>query len=461
MILEDAKKEAKRLGEPAVKTEDVLLAIFMSMRAQQSESSNYSTNLTKVLKNASLEASKHGEAIIGTEDVLRAMFFSDAFGDYSTSLRAMRFMEDRGISPQLLGGNLKLTSNASLALRAAAYNAENRGHKEVGTEDLLHALFHDTSKDSKARYWMMSNARMGYDQSSRSDLNGSHSPARMFLVGGLAGSIETCITQPSVYWKTVLQRGVPLSLDPRVMYRGVVVNVCSIGPISAVQYGGYASLRNVYNMLIENVDDAADPRKKAQPISLPAELGISALSGVLSAVVVSPAELVMISQQRFGNSLKAAAAEVIRKNGVRGVFRGIVPTAAREGGWTLGFIGIAPSVKEMFMDDSRYFSHHEIQASAAASVVAGQFAATITQPFDTIKTMMQSDRGITEPMRFKNMLEASKALYREHGMSAFFRGLFPRSLRCSAAVFILGQASTVINKEIDHMESITRKKGLP
>ena len=45
-------------------------------------------------------------------------------------------------------------------------------------------------------------------------------------------------------------------------------------------------------------------------------------------------------------------------------------------------------------------------ASAAASVVGGQVAALVTQPLDTIKTIMQTDRGIVYPMKNRRTFDS-------------------------------------------------------
>jgi hypothetical protein len=77
-----------------------------------------------------------------------------------------------------------------------------------------------------------------------------------------------------------------------------------------------------------------------------------------------------------------------------------------------------------------------------ASVLAGQAAALLTQPADTVKTLMQADRGIGHSLRFQTSWDAVKHLYHQPvggGVGAFWRGIVPRSVRCMGAVFILGE----------------------
>lgn len=72
-------------------------------------------------------------------------------------------------------------------------------------------------------------------------------------------------------------------------------------------------------------------------------------------------------------------------------YRGLAATAAREAGWTFGFLGLAPLVKHALREDSKFFNRNDVAASLAASVLAGQAAALLTQPADTIKALLQAD----------------------------------------------------------------------
>lgn len=57
------------------------------------------------------------------------------------------------------------------------------------------------------------------------------------LIGGMSGTIEVCVNQPTVSWKNALQQGRPISFNPAIMYRGTFVNATSIAPITAIQFG--------------------------------------------------------------------------------------------------------------------------------------------------------------------------------------------------------------------------------
>jgi len=198
------------------------------------------------------------------------------------------------------------------------------------------------------------------------------------------------------------------------------------------------------------------------------------MAGAMSCALVTPVELLMISQQRTGQSLAHVTRDVFRAGGSL-FYRGNVPCMVREAAWTCGFIGMAPLFKTWLQADSKFFRRSEVRyrfcdprpspphllspspptrpsqvaAAAVASIVAGQIAATISQPADVIKTILQSDRGIARQKRFDGVGPAIKWLYKTGGTAGFFRGLPARSLRCCGAVFILGEVQTQLNATFD------------
>ena len=106
--------------------------------------------------------------------------------------------------------------------------------------------------------------------------------------------------------------------------------------------------------------------------------------------------------------------------------------------------------------NSKFFNSNEVAASLTASIIAGQAAAILTQPFDTVKTLVQADRGISNRMRFDGAIDAAKHLVQSQGLAAFWRGLVPRSVRCVGAVFILGETQQKLNRLFDSVGFLSR-----
>eukprot|EP00035_Acanthoeca_spectabilis_P039689 m.64243 g.64243 ORF g.64243 m.64243 type:complete len:500 (+) comp9707_c0_seq1:116-1615(+) len=398
----------------------------------------YTPNATNILREASARAREKNHVFIGTEDILYSMF--TAPHTFSRS-RAVERMIKRGVRPELVFGQAELSENAQLAIQAAIREANRTGQTHVGTEMLLWALFQKTKHDSEARYWLANMGVLTAERNALTDLlagqgliePAADSTAKMLVVGGLAGAFECAVMQPIIYWKTVAQTRIKFSV--KAMYKGLVVNAGSIGPISALQYAGNGVLLNLYvNLAGEN------PTERAA-------LGIAGLSGAISSFVTTPAELLMIAQQRYSMTLAAAARAIYASRGLLGLFQGFTVTAVRESGWTFGFLGLTPQVKAALQEDSKFCRRNEVAASALASVFSGIVCVIYTQPADTVKTLIQVDCGI-EPQK-RGSFEAIKHLCKRDGITGLWRGAPARALRCVGGIFILGQCQSYLNGAFD------------
>lgn len=115
------------------------------------------------------------------------------------------------------------------------------------------------------------------------------------------------------------------------------------------------------------------------------------LGGLLSGFVCAPMELVMIQQQRHGQSLLATPAAIVRSTGTTGLFRGLTVSCGREAIFTAGYLGVGPAVKRQLREEG----YGPGQAKAMSSIFAGVASATLSHPIDTVKTCMQArDAGL-------------------------------------------------------------------
>ena len=390
----------------------------------------YSRNVSAILKDAEARARDSGHGKVGTEDLLHAMFHGEHTASKS---KAVQQLYDRGITKEIVWGSAQLSENAKLALSAAVAKAHELGHSRVGTEDLLWALFKKTKEDSRAHFWLVNVgvplAALGAPAQVQEERR-SESVARQLVVGGLAGSFECVVTQPTMVWKTMAQTGTRMSWQPSVLYRGTAINASSIGFISAVQYAADGSLCRMH----EAMTGQHAPSTRGR-------LGISALAGALSAGLVTPIERIMILQHKTGRPLGWVVSGLWQK-GAAAMFRGIMPTTLREAGWVLGFLGVTPVVKRFLREDSKTFRRSEVLSSVVSAMVGGVAAAVITQPADVVKTVMQAgDKAGTASVVAK--------IYRKGGLGTFWRGLVPRTLRLTVAVLILGETQEVLSSAFD------------
>ena len=193
------------------------------------------------------------------------------------------------------------------------------------------------------------------------------------LIGGISGIVEVGINQPTVAWKNALQQSRPLPFSPREMYRGVGINALSIAPITAVQFAAYSGLLSVLSGG-QDISTLSDTTR----------IAAAGMAGAASALVSTPAELIMIRQQRLQAPFGAVARVALRE----APFRGLSLAAAREAIFTAGYLGLAPVFGERLADMVSKGNGNEKPAWARTlgSIVAGVFAGTASHAFDTMKT---------------------------------------------------------------------------
>lgn len=221
------------------------------------------------------------------------------------------------------------------------------------------------------------------------------------VVGALAGTIEVLIQQPTIAWKNATQFNKPLSFAPSSLYRGVSINALSIAPITALQFSTYT--------LGTQLTTSNTPAT---------QISIAAFAGFMSSLVATPAERVMIQQQRSGQSL----IQSLRLVRAHAPMRGIRLAAARDAIFAGGYLALAPVLSTAIAEQP------DAMQRAAGAISAGLIAGVCSHPFDTMKTVVQAAApGTLAPLSTISL----------RGM---FAGLLPRSLRIIGAFIILQES---------------------
>lgn len=245
-------------------------------------------------------------------------------------------------------------------------------------------------------------------------------------VGALSGVIEVAVLQPFNYAKNSLQQGLPLSMKPSVLYRGVVPNMVNMGSCTMLQFSFGGGLKR--HLASSNTDGKLT---KGQ------EMGAGLLAGGVSALVGSPLELMMIQQQRKGGSLFATAGALVGPN----ITRGVTMAATREAIWTVGYMSIPPIVRRILREKYPDTFTSDTAARVPASLLGALFACYLSQPIDTIKTCLQGD---IERKKFTTASATARSLYAESGITAFYRGSTFRYGRMVIAVFMLDSLNAML-----------------
>jgi len=235
-------------------------------------------------------------------------------------------------------------------------------------------------------------------------------------VGMTVGCIEVICLQPFNYAKNMVQQGQPLSADPRKLYRGVGANCVNMGSCTMIQFAVGGLLKKAV---------AGDSGRK---LKVHEEMGCGIAAGIVSAIVGSPLELIMIQQQRKGGSTISTIKNIATPANIE---RGFLGAAVREGLWTCGYLSIPPIVRSQLRESFPDTFDSDAKARVPASLLGGLFACYLTHPFDTVKTCMQGD---IERAKFGTFSNTVKILYAESGFTGFYRGATFRYGRMCIAV---------------------------
>ncbi|CCI46873.1 unnamed protein product [Albugo candida] len=268
------------------------------------------------------------------------------------------------------------------------------------------------------------------------------------VVGSLAGMTEVLIQQPTIAIKNAIQQGMPIKWAPSTLYRGVGVTMASVAPCTAIQFGVNGKLLSAFSQSGKHLDPIQ--RKKREDI---VKVGCATIAGFTSAFMTAPGELVMTLQQNTGKSFRRTIAEVLRSHGIVRMYRGLDVTAARESFWCASYLALGPAIASKLHDTVPSFFGttesasigQQMSASATASILAGILTVYATQPFDTVKTVMQGE-AILPNRSLPNSIATAQRLWKSGGIKSFYRGTVPRGVRLVGAVIILGQTKRILEK---------------
>ncbi|KAG2444440.1 hypothetical protein HXX76_001193 [Chlamydomonas incerta] len=259
-------------------------------------------------------------------------------------------------------------------------------------------------------------------------------PGEHTAIGALGGTVEVCIMQPLVGIKNALQEGRPIPRNPAHLYRGLLMNIVSMAPITASQFGT--------NRLMQTV-----VLKKSEADLTPLErFGSAGVAGAVSAFIASPSELIIIQQQKSGRSLSAEMTHFMQTYGASSLVRGLIPAIGREMLYAAGYLGLFPIIKQN-LDEKMPGSPG--LSLVVSGVTGGVFAAFCSHPFDTAKTRMQA--FMYSKPEYANLRATFATIYKEGGLPRFWKGLAPRMLRIVCATFILNSLRT---NSVEYLDAV-------
>ncbi|GJD10914.1 Solute carrier family 25 member 36-A [Galdieria sulphuraria] len=180
----------------------------------------------------------------------------------------------------------------------------------------------------------------------------------------------------------------------------------------------------------EDPEDEVDTQHKLPSVSKQKQLAsllAGGLAGTLSAAVTCPLEVIKTKLQssssshlsRNGSKALQIAMQIASKEGLRGFFRGLVPT----------LVGVIPARSTYFWayTTSKTMMLQKIGESPLvhmlSAVLAGMVSNTITNPIWMLKTRMQLQAGGNGAILYTSYADAFQRIVREEGFRGLYKGL--------------------------------------
>lgn len=267
-------------------------------------------------------------------------------------------------------------------------------------------------------------------------------PGAALFAGAVAGSVEGFVTYPTEFVKTRSQfRSNQTNIKPpgpvqilrstiakdgiRGLYSGCSALVIGNGLKAGVRFLSYDKFKSILS---------DDQGRLTGPRSLLAGLG----AGMLEAIIaVTPSETIktklvnesMQPNPRFSGLIQGTR-EIIRMEGLAGIYRGLFPVMMRQGANSAVRFSTYSSLKALFQGNIRSGQQLPTLITFGIGGAAGIVTVYCTMPLDVIKTRMQSLEART---KYVNSFDCAYQIFKFEGITRFWKGTTPRLVRLSLA----------------------------
>ena len=243
-------------------------------------------------------------------------------------------------------------------------------------------------------------------------------------VGAMAGVFGTSCIFPIDMIKTRLQASTgaykgPIDCATKIFateggiggfYKGLGPNLVGVTPEKAIKLAA----NEVFREMFERPDGS---------IALHHEILSGAGAGFCQVVATNPMEIVKIRMQMqalLPVAERQSTMDVVRGLGLRGLYQGTLATLCRDVPFSVLFFPGYANVKALLADGD---GNNTMTSNLVAGTIAGAIAAGAVTPSDVIKTRLQVQGG---KEKYKDMGTAFRMIMKEEGISALYKGAFPR-----------------------------------
>ncbi|RID55534.1 hypothetical protein BRARA_G02788 [Brassica rapa] len=157
--------------------------------------------------------------------------------------------------------------------------------------------------------------------------------------------------------------------------------------------------------------------------------GAGAAAGAIAATFVCPLDVIKtrlqvhgLPETRRGSVIITSLGNILKKEGVRGMYRGLSPTIiALLPNWAVYF-SVYGKLKDLLQSSDGKLS---IGANMVAAGGAGASTSIATNPLWVVKTRLMTQGMRPDVIPYKSMLSAFSRIFREEGFRGLYSGVIP------------------------------------
>jgi hypothetical protein len=239
--------------------------------------------------------------------------------------------------------------------------------------------------------------------------------AENVVVGSIASFVQATILQPTLYWKNAAQQGLPFTMNPKLVYRGIGASLINEMGQMGLQFGVTGYLKKVFGT------------------GFSGDMAAAMMGGAIVGPFASVCEVTMIQQQLHGGSLAVVPQRILKQHGAAGLLRGVSGTISRDAIYVGGLLGTTPAIQQYMMEERQWNS---VAAESFAAVSTGIGVGVVTTPLDAASTSMKGDLERKSYQGFVDTLSKRAA----GGLGTFFGGCFWRTVNIAGTIFIANAA---------------------
>ena len=213
-------------------------------------------------------------------------------------------------------------------------------------------------------------------------------------------------------------------------YRGLSPNLVGNSVSWAFYFVAYDKIKNeLYSV-----------HNDAKALSSPEYLFASATAGILTALFTNPIWVIktrMLSTASTHpgaySSMLEGCRQLARAEGLRGFYRGLVPSLFGVSHGALQFM--AYEKLKIYRSESKGVSTRKLGATdfVALSGISKVFAGTVTYPYQVIRSRLQSYEAQDQ---YRTTIGAIRQVWLHEGMPGFYKGLGPNLLRVLPSTWV-------------------------